>query len=66
MPKGHRHPTRDERCQISALKESGLSDGAIAARLGHSLRSGSALAAGKAGVALRSGSGDQISFGLWR
>ncbi len=34
MPKGHCHPTRDERCQIGALKESGLSDGAIAARLG--------------------------------
>ncbi len=34
MPEGYRHLTRDERCQIGALKESGLSDGAIAARLG--------------------------------
>ena len=34
MPEGHCHLTRDERCQIGALKESGLSDGAIAARLG--------------------------------
>ncbi len=34
MPKGYRHLTRYERCQIGALKESGLSDGAIAARLG--------------------------------
>ncbi len=35
MPEGHRHLTHEERCQIGALKESGLSDGAIAARLGH-------------------------------
>ncbi len=34
MPEGQRHLTRDERCRIGALKESGLSDGAIAARLG--------------------------------
>ncbi len=34
MPRGYRHLTRDERCQIGALKESGLSDGAVAARLG--------------------------------
>ncbi len=34
MPEGHRHLTHGERCQIGALKESGLSDGAIAARLG--------------------------------
>ncbi len=34
MPEGHRHLTHEERCQIGALKESGLSDGAIAARLG--------------------------------
>ncbi len=34
MPDGHRHLTRDERCRIGALKESGLSDGAVAARLG--------------------------------
>ncbi len=34
MPEGYRHLTRDERCQIGALKESGLSDGAVAARLG--------------------------------
>ncbi len=34
MPEGHRHLTRDERCQTGALKESGLSDGATAARLG--------------------------------
>ncbi len=30
MPEGHRHLTRDERCQIGALKESGLSDGTTA------------------------------------
>ncbi len=34
MPEGYRHLTWDERCQIGALKESGLSDGAVAARLG--------------------------------
>ena len=34
MPEGYRHLTHEERCQIGALKESGLSDGAIAARLG--------------------------------
>ncbi len=34
MPEGHRHLTHEERCQIGALKESGLSDGAVAARLG--------------------------------
>ncbi len=34
MPEGHRHLTHEERCRIGALKESGLSDGAIAARLG--------------------------------
>ncbi len=34
MPEGYRHLTYEERCQIGALKESGLSDGAIAARLG--------------------------------
>ena len=34
MPEGYRHLTHGERCQIGALKESGLSDGAIAARLG--------------------------------
>ncbi len=34
MPEGCRHLTHEERCQIGALKESGLSDGAIAARLG--------------------------------
>ncbi len=34
MPEGHRHLTHGERCRIGALKESGLSDGAIAARLG--------------------------------
>ncbi len=34
MPEGYRHQTRDERCQIGALKESGLSDGAVAARPG--------------------------------
>ncbi len=33
MPEGYRHLTHEERCQIGALKESGLSDGAIAARL---------------------------------
>ncbi len=33
MPEGHRHLTHEERCRIGALKESGLSDGAIAARL---------------------------------
>ncbi len=26
MPEGHRHLTHEERCQIGALKESGLSD----------------------------------------
>ncbi len=31
MPEGHRHLTHGERCRIGALKESGLSDGAIAA-----------------------------------
>ncbi len=34
MPEGHRHLTHEERCRIGALKESGLSDGAIAGRLG--------------------------------
>ncbi len=34
MPEGYRHLTHEERCRIGALKESGLSDGAIAARLG--------------------------------
>ncbi len=34
MPEGCRHLTHGERCRIGALKESGLSDGAIAARLG--------------------------------
>ena len=34
MPEGHRHLTHEERCRIGALKESGLSDGAIAACLG--------------------------------
>ncbi len=34
MPEGHRHLTHGERCRIGALKESGLSDGAIAARPG--------------------------------
>ncbi len=38
MPEGYRHLTRDERCRIGALKESGLSDGAIAARLGRKPR----------------------------
>ncbi len=33
MPKGYRHQTHEERGQISALKESGLSDGATAAWL---------------------------------
>ncbi len=34
MPEGYRHLTHEERCRIGALKESGLSDGAVAARLG--------------------------------
>ncbi len=34
MPEGHRHLTHGERCWIGALKESGLSDGAIAFGLG--------------------------------
>ncbi len=34
MPEGFRHLTHGERCQIGALKESGLSYGDIAARLG--------------------------------
>ena len=34
MPKGYRHLTCDERCQIHALKKSGLSVPAIAAQLG--------------------------------
>ncbi len=34
MPEGQRHLTHGDGCQIGALKESGLSDGVIAARLG--------------------------------
>ncbi len=34
MPEGYRHLTFDERCQIYATGKSGLSDGAIAGRLG--------------------------------
>ncbi len=34
MPEGHRHLTHWERCQIGALKESGLSNEVIAARPG--------------------------------
>ncbi len=34
MPEGHRHLTHGDGCQIGALKESGLSDGATAARPG--------------------------------
>ena len=34
MPEGQRHLTHGERCRIGALKESGLSDGAVAARPG--------------------------------
>ena len=34
MPEGHRHLTHGDGCQIGALKESGLSNGAIAARPG--------------------------------
>ncbi len=34
MPEGYRHLTHEERCQIGALKESGLSDGEVAARPG--------------------------------
>ncbi len=32
MPEGQRHPTHGDGCQIGALKESGLSNGAVAAR----------------------------------
>ena len=34
MPEGQRHLTHGERCRIGALKESGLSNGAVAARPG--------------------------------
>ena len=34
MPEGHRHLTHGDGCRIGALKESGLSGGATAARLG--------------------------------
>ena len=34
MPEGQRHLTHEDGCQIGALKESGLSDGVIAARPG--------------------------------
>ncbi len=34
MPKGYRHLTREERCQICALRKSGLSEPAIARQLG--------------------------------
>lgn len=34
MPKGYRHLTYEERCQIHALRKSGLSDAAIARQLG--------------------------------
>ncbi len=34
MPEGYRHLTFDERCQIYALRKSGLSNGAIARQLG--------------------------------
>ncbi len=34
MPEGQRHLTHEERCRIGALKESGLSDGAVAAHPG--------------------------------
>ena len=34
MPKGYHHLTYEERCQIEALKKSGLSRGAIAQQLG--------------------------------
>ncbi len=34
MPEGQRHLTHGERCRIGALKESGISDGAVAARPG--------------------------------
>ncbi len=34
MPEGYHHLTYGESCQIAALKESGLSDGAVATRLG--------------------------------
>ena len=34
MPKGYRHLAYEERCQIDALKKSGLSQGAIAQQLG--------------------------------
>ncbi len=57
MPKGYRHLAHMRRCRMYALKESGLSNPAIARRLGRSLGRGSALAAGMVGVALRNGSG---------
>ena len=34
MPGGYRHLTREERCQIYALRKSGLSDSAVALQLG--------------------------------
>ncbi len=34
MPKGHRRLNHEERCQIYALRKSGLSDPAIARQLG--------------------------------
>ncbi len=34
MPKGYHHLTQPERCQIYALRKSGLSQGAVARRLG--------------------------------
>ncbi len=68
MPSGYHHLTHEERCRTCALRKSGLSDPAIARQLGRDRttvwreirRTGCALAAEMAGVAIRSGSGDTI------
>ncbi len=57
MPEGYRHLTHEDRCQIHALKGSGLSDGAIALQLGR-VRPGCALPApGRTRPARRPGGG---------
>ncbi len=66
MAEGHRHLIREERCQVQALTESGLSDGETAVRRARVRDTGPGAVASLAGPAGRSGNEVEVCLGQLR